>query len=433
MKQHFRYVQDFLRKNQELSFVILLVITSVILTQLFQASKSQSTKEYLKVINNLYFQKTFKNVLEGFEPKYLKVEHKIANNDSINNILKNYGVPKKEINNILNSLLENKVANNIKVNDIVNLIIDNSNMTISKLGITISKTKKIELIRDYEKDIFKKKEIVTNLQKKIIFKEGRITQSLYRSASKQNIPANIIVEFARIYGFQIDFQRDIRKNDSFQIIYEVYEDENKKIFNTGKIIFADLNLRNQSNTLYYFDKKGNEGHYDLNGKSAKKALMKTPINGARLSSPYGMRKHPIDGFNKMHRGTDFAAPEGTPIMASGDGVVIKASWCGGGGNCVKIKHNSSYSTVYAHMSKFSRLAKTGNRVKQGQIIGYVGSTGKSTGPHLHYEVIFNGKKINSQTLKLPSGKTLKGKSREQFEIRKIKTDVLKSELILKLS
>ncbi|WP_075534754.1 M23 family metallopeptidase [Candidatus Pelagibacter communis] len=433
MKQHFRYVQDFLRKNQELSFVILLVITSVILTQLFQASKSQSTKEYLKVINNLYFQKTFKNVLEGFEPKYLKVEHKIANNESINNILKNYGVPKKEINNILNSLLENKVANNIKVNDIVNLIIDNSNMTISKLGITISKTKKIELIRDYEKDIFKKKEIVTNLQKKIIFKEGRITQSLYRSASKQNIPANIIVEFARIYGFQIDFQRDIRKNDSFQIIYEVYEDENKKIFNTGKIIFADLNLRNQSNTLYYFDKKGNEGHYDLNGKSAKKALMKTPINGARLSSPYGMRKHPIDGFNKMHRGTDFAAPEGTPIMASGDGVVIKASWCGGGGNCVKIKHNSSYSTVYAHMSKFSRLAKTGNRVKQGQIIGYVGSTGKSTGPHLHYEVIFNGKKINSQTLKLPSGKTLKGKSREQFEIRKIKTDVLKSELILKLS
>ena len=171
----------------------------------------------------------------------------------------------------MNSLLENKVTNNIKVNDIVNLTIDNSNMTVSKLGITISKTKKIELIRDYEKDIFKKKEIVTNL-KKIIFKEGRITQSLYRSASKQNIPANIIVEFARIYGFQIDFQRDIRKNDSFQIIYEVYEDENKKIFNTGKIIFADLNLRNQSNTLYYFDKKGNEGHYDLNGKSAKKLL-----------------------------------------------------------------------------------------------------------------------------------------------------------------
>ena len=157
MSLNFKYLQDFLRKNQELSFVILLVITSVILTQLFQVSKNQSTKEYLKIINNLYFQKTFNNVLDGFEPKYLKVEHKIKNNDSINNILKNYGVPKNEINNVLNSLIENKVTNNIKVNDIVNLTIDNSSMTVSKLGITISKTKKIELIRDYEKDIFKKK------------------------------------------------------------------------------------------------------------------------------------------------------------------------------------------------------------------------------------------------------------------------------------
>ncbi len=433
MKLNAKYLQEIIKKNQELSFVIVLIIISVLLTQLFQISKNQSTKEYLKVINNLYFQKTFTNVLGGFQPKYFRVKHKIKNNDTINNILKSYGVPNNEINNILKNLSKNKITNNIKVNDIINLTIDNSDMTVSKLGITISKTKKIELIRDYEKDIFKKKEIVTNLQKKTVFKEGKITQSLYRSASKQNIPANIIIDFARIYGFQVDFQRDIRKNDTFQIIYEVYEDENKKIFSTGRIIFADLNLRNQSNTLYYFDKKGAEGHYDLNGKSAKKALMKTPINGARLSSPYGMRKHPIDGFNKMHRGTDFAAPEGTPIMASGDGVVIKASWCGGGGNCVKIKHNSSYSTVYAHMSKFSRLAKTGNRVKQGQIIGYVGSTGKSTGPHLHYEVIFNGKRINSQTLKLPSGKVLQGKARELFEIKKIKTEVLKSELIQKIS
>ena len=159
--------------------------------------------------------------------------------------------------------------------------------------------------------------------------------------------------------------------------------------------------------------------------------MKTPINGARLSSPFGMRKHPILGFNKMHRGTDFAAPMGTPIMASGDGIIIKAGWCGGGGNCVKIKHNHTYQTVYAHMSKFSNLAIPGSRVKQGQIIGYVGSTGMSTGPHLHYEVIENGKKINSQKLKLPPGKSLKGKNREDFEIVRIKTDVLKSELILK--
>ena len=146
-----------------------------------------------------------------------------------------------------------------------------------------------------------------------------------------------------------------------------------------------------------------------------------------------MRKHPIDGFNKMHRGTDFAAPTGTPIMASGDGVIVRARWCGGGGNCIKIKHNSVYSTVYAHMSKFAKGIKNGVRVKQGRIIGYVGSTGKSTGPHLHYEVIENGKKINSQTLKLPSGRILKGENRKLFEIDKIKIDVQKSELIVKLN
>ena len=157
--------------------------------------------------------------------------------------------------------------------------------------------------------------------------------------------------------------------------------------------------------------------------------MKTPINGARLSSSYGMRKHPILGYNKMHQGTDFAAPIGTPIMASGSGVILKSGWCGGGGNCVKIRHNSTYSTVYAHMSKFARGIKKGVRVTQGQIIGYVGSTGMSTGPHLHYEVIRNGKKINSQTLKLPSGKKLTGKERENFELSKIKINVLKSELI----
>ena len=159
--------------------------------------------------------------------------------------------------------------------------------------------------------------------------------------------------------------------------------------------------------------------------------MKTPINGARLSSSFGMRKHPIDGYNKMHRGTDFAAPEGTPIMASGDGIIVRAKWCGGGGNCIKIKHNSTYETVYAHMKSFAKGIKVGKKVRQGEIIGYVGSTGMSTGPHLHYEVIVNGKKVNSQKLKLPSGKVLKDEERQKFEIHRIKTDVLIAEMLTK--
>ena len=215
-------------------------------------------------------------------------------------------------------------------------------------------------------------------------------------------------------------------------MYEVFQDDEGKIFETGEILYANMILRGQKNELYYFNKKKFEGHYDKNGKSAKKALMKTPINGARLSSSFGMRKHPILGFNKMHKGTDFAAREGTPVMASGDGKIIRSRWCGGGGNCVKIKHNSTYSTVYAHLSKFGSGIKEGVRVKQGRIIGYVGSTGMSTGPHLHYEVIENGKKINSQKLKLPSGKILIGKNRELFEVARIKSNVQKSEIIDKL-
>ena len=187
-------------------------------------------------------------------------------------------------------------------------------------------------------------------------------------------------------------------------------------------------VNNKEINLYNF-KTGKEfGYYDLNGKSIVKSLMKTPINGARLSSSFGMRKHPILGYNRMHKGTDFAAPSGTPIMASGSGTITRSRWCGGGGNCVKIKHNSTYETVYAHMKSFAKGIKEGRKVRQGQIIGYVGSTGLSTGPHLHYEVIVNGKKVNSQKLKLPSNKILKAEERKNFEIERIKIDLKLSEL-----
>ena len=429
MKLNLKIIQSKIFKNFEFFLVIILIFISIVITQIYNSSKIHAQREYIKILNNLYFKKTLKNIFDNFPPKYLNIDHVVIPNESINSILKKYNVSEKEakmINEKLNAQLKNYT---LKVNQKIYLTIDKKNDKISKLIFPITKARKILLNRDYEKDIFVSTDIITNLNKKIIYKEGKISKSLYRSAVKNKIPANIIVEFARIYGFQIDFQRDIRRNDTYQIIYEVFEDDNKKIFNSGNIIFADLNLSNQSNAFYYYDDNGDEGHYDINGRSVKKALMKTPINGARLSSPYGMRKHPIDGYNKMHRGTDFAAPEGTPIMASGDGVVTKASWCGGGGNCVKIKHNSSYSTVYAHMSKFAANIKKGKRVKQGQTIGYVGSTGKSTGPHLHYEVIHNGKRINSQTLKLPSGKVLKNKAREMFEVSKLKINVLKSEII----
>ncbi len=419
-----------IKKNLEIFGLIILVFITAISTSYFNYKKSLSTKTYNNFIDNVYLKKTLSHIVENLEPKYKKVKHKIKNGETFDKILENYSIEKSEIYKIKNSLKKKVNLNKLNTKQIIQFSLDKTNNKIDEFTFQISNTKKIFLKRSYEKDKFTEEILIIQLEKKIIYKENIIMQSLYKAASDQNIPINTIIEFAGIYGFQVDFQRDIRKKDKFQIMYEVFLNEKKEIIETGEILFANLKLSGQENSLYYFDYKGSEGHYDKGGKSVKKALMKTPINGARLSSPFGMRKHPIDGYNKMHKGTDFAAPMGTPIMASGDGVVKKAGWCGGGGYCVKIKHNSTYQTVYAHMSKFARGIKSGVRVKQGQTIGYVGSTGKSTGPHLHYEVIVNGKKVNSQKLKLPSGKILKGKARKIFETNKIKLDVLKSEKIL---
>jgi len=423
-------IVSFLKKNLEIFLLIFLLIITIFITQIYNFNTKKIQEDYIDILRNSYFKKSVNYFFSNLKPKFVNIEHKIKSGDSIVNILNDLSVNEKEVQKIAKIVNDNNAQNLIQ-NQTIKLTLENTfNLKeISNILIPVSKSRKLEIYKDVESKTFFKREIITNLQKKVILKEGVIKYSLYRSATQENINPNIIIEFARLYGFQVDFQRDIRKNDYFQLLYEIFVDETGEIFESGNIIYANLILRGQNNELYYFPKKNFDGHYDENGKSIKKALMKTPINGARLSSSYGMRKHPILGYNKMHRGTDFAAPEGTPIMASGDGVIMKAGWCGGGGNCIKIKHNKTYQTIYAHMKNFSKLAIPGKRIKQGQIIGYVGSTGMSTGPHLHYEVIENGKKINSQLLKLPSGKSLVGGNRKQFEIVRIKTDVLKSDLV----
>ena len=425
-----KILKNKIRKNIQIFGLIFLIALTIVSTSYFNFKKNNNIQTYNNFIDNVYFKKTLSHLVDNLEPKYKKIKHKIKSGETFDKILESYSIEKSEILKIKNSLKDKVNLNKLNTKQIIQFNLDKTSNKISEFVYQTSNTQKIFLKRNIESDKFKEEILSIKLDKKIVYNENIILQSLYKAATDENIPANTIIEFARIYGFQVDFQRDIRKQDKFQIMYEIFLNEKNEIVETGEILFANLKLSGQDNSLYYFDKDGSEGHYDKNGKSVKKALMKTPINGARLSSPFGMRKHPIDGFNKMHRGTDFAAPMGTPIMASGDGVVKKAGWCGGGGNCVKIKHNSTYQTIYAHMSKFARGIKTGVRVKQGQTIGYVGSTGKSTGPHLHYEVIVNGKKVNSQKLKLPSGKILKGKERKNFETKKIKLDVLKSEKII---
>ena len=422
-----------LSKKSEILSLALLILATIIFTSYYNINKKKIFYNYTDLLDNIYFKKSFNQILNSLEPRFKKIEHRIDVGETFDKILEQYSVETSEIAQIKKELSKKVNLNKLNINQKFQFTIDQTNYLIKEFIFQVSNTEKIYLTREKKSDQFDQKIVVTKLNKSIIYSESIILESLYKSASNQKIPANIIIEFARIYGFQVDFQRDIRKQDSFQILYEVFLDDKKNIIESGNIIYANLKLSGEDNSLYYFDSKKSEGHYDKSGKSIKKALMKTPINGARLSSSFGMRKHPIDGFNKMHRGTDFAAPMGTPIMASGNGIIKKAGWCGGGGNCVVIKHNSTYQTVYAHMSKFAKNIRKDVRVKQGQVIGYVGSTGKSTGPHLHYEVIVNGKKINSQTLKLPSGKVLKGEERKIFETNRIKLDVLKSEKIIGLN
>ena len=362
-------------------------------------------------------------LIEKMSSPYKEVSYVIKNNDTVEKILKEFNIRNSDIRDVSIQLKKKKLANiysGRKLSLIVKKLEDGSN-TIVNLIYPINNTSSVEIRKIQNRYLVK--ENILQLYKKEVVVKNEIKNNLYSSAMEAGIEPNIIVEFARIFGFEVDFQRDIRKGDWFEILYEKFKDDNNKVRDTGKIIYASMYVNGEEINLYNFKYNNDEEFYDIKGKSITKSLMKTPINGARLSSSFGMRKHPILGYNKMHRGTDFAAPSGTPIMASGSGTVTRARWCGGGGNCVKIKHNSTYETIYAHMKSFAKGIKEGRKVKQGQIIGFVGSTGLSTGPHLHYEVIVNGKKVNSQKLKLPSGKILKGEERKQFELDRIKIDL----------
>jgi len=428
------------KKNWDKSKYLILsgvFVTLILLLTVVYKSDERIIKksESIKISYESPDLKTFKKfLLNQINSPFTNLDYEIKNGDTIQKILKKLKVQNNEIQTVIDQYKKYGNPNQLLVGNIINIIIEKNLTTnknfIVKFSVPITKSTTIAIIRDEDNKITSQK-IITKLYKKKTLAENIITKNLYSSAIEAKINPDTIIEFARIFGFEIDFQRDIRKNDYFKIIYEKYFDENGEFIKSGSILFAHMSVNGREISLYKFGDDKNYGYFDINGRSVEKALMKTPINGARLSSSFGMRKHPISGFTKMHQGTDFAAQMGTPIMASGTGTVTRAKWCGGGGNCIKIKHNSTYDTIYAHMKSFAKGIKVGKKVRQGQIIGFVGSTGMSTGPHLHYEVIVNKKKVNSQKLKLPSGKVLKDNERKQFEIHRIKTDVLIAELIAK--
>jgi len=268
---------------------------------------------------------------------------------------------------------------------------------------------------------------VKALTAKVARAGGVIRGSLYQSALAAGVPDGVIVDMIRIYSHAVDFQREIRAGDSFDVLFTMYTDESGAALKSGAIAYAQLTLSGERKPLYRFtsQSEGSTDYYTPDGKSGRRLLMRTPIDGARLSSGFGMRRHPVLGYSKMHKGVDFAAPSGTPIMAAGNGVVRKARWFGSFGKYVRIEHANGYETAYAHLSRISSGVREGARVRQGQIIGHVGTTGRSTGPHLHYEVMVGKRQINPMDVRLPTGTTLAG-----AELAAFRSDVARVNAVL---
>ncbi len=259
-----------------------------------------------------------------------------------------------------------------------------------------------------------KDELIEELQSA----SGSINGTLSVAMNKNGVPARIVANFISIFSYSVDFRRDVKKGDSYEIIYENYLTPDGKIAKNGNIVYAALNLGKSKVELYRFkDSSGNVDYYDAKGLALKKTLSRRPMayQSGRISSYFGRRRHPIYKDTRVHWGVDYPAPKGSHIYAGGDGVVEVAQYRSGYGNYVRIRHNSEYSTAYGHMNGFAKGIRPGTRVKQGQIIGYVGSTGRSTGPHLHYEVIRNGKRVNPLTIKASASENLRGKNLTEFK------------------
>jgi len=370
-----------------------------------------SLKEKTKLSNN-----KIKNLSDEFSEsksniKYTETIVIVKKGQTFSKILDNFNFENKKKFEIINSINKIFDLRDLNINQKIIFLV-NDKKIIKKIIIELNY--KTNLIVDLGSKInVIKKELVTFSD--IESKEYLITNSLYADGINNNIPNQILIKLIQLFSFDLDFQRDIRKDTQVSVSYEKILTENKSKYFFGDIQYARVTIKN--NTLEYFKFLTDDGfvdYFNREGKNVKKSILKTPLDGARLSSSFGMRKHPISGFNKMHKGIDFAAPKGTPVYAGGNGVIEKAGVNGGYGKYIRIRHNNEYKTAYAHLSGFKKGINKGVRVNQGEIIGYVGSTGKSTGPHLHYEIIYQNKQINPLTLKLPSGKILKGKELERF-------------------
>jgi murein DD-endopeptidase MepM/ murein hydrolase activator NlpD len=404
--------------------IIPVLIIFIFISKYFDQYSENGESKDQELENNLITVKDF--LFNQFNSGATKVELKVRNGDSIQRILYDQKISPAEVNNVLNALRREYNVGTLRNDQKVYLIVkrEKNGNFVSRLTVNIDNITSVHVFLNKD-NVYETKRVTKILTKKNHLVETTIDRGIYRTAKQSGIENSIVAQFARLYGFEIDFQRDLKKNDRIKIFYERYLDDDGVSQRTGNIIYSEITNVERNIVLYRYEyPNGSIAYFTPEGKSIEKSLMRTPINGAKLSSRYGFRIHPILGYNQMHQGTDFAAPIGTPVMASGAGTVEYSGWKGGYGKFISIRHSPVYQTNYAHLQDYAKGMRRGTKVQQGQVIGYLGSTGSSTGPHLHYEVVVNGRKENSQTLKLPSAAPLDGNNKNFFEIQKRNIDNL---------
>jgi len=359
----------------------------------------------------------------------IEAETQIVKGDTLSAVLKRMGVSNEEAALSIKALREVYDPRSLRKGDTVTLSLssDTSNgVAGSLLGLQIAEDfDRIAGVALSLEGKFEAYEIIKSLDKSLGRGNGSINSSLFEDGVKKGIPVGVMVNFIRLFSFDIDFQRDIQPGDKFDVLFDQFIDYDGSIVSSGDILYASLSTGKRVLSLYRYEfSDGRANYFNEKGRSNRKALLRTPIDGARISSGFGRRKHPILGYSKMHAGVDFAAPSGTPIRAAGDGVIRRAGWNGGYGRYVRIRHNSIYQTAYAHMRRIAKGIKPGVRVQQGQIIGYVGSSGRSTGPHLHYEILKQGRQVNPRKVKFQSAEVLAGDDLGKFKKSREKISAL---------
>ena len=441
-KKRKKYFLDYINKIIENKLFKPISITIIAVFLLFktyqyfgyflsQYNNSQNSKSKLS--------KSIKISLSGsslnfdFEDEQI-FNHEVKNGDTLLKILADAGAQEQDVFSILNALKKIKSSPSLNIGASISITYraqnneenpeennTNNKIIISNVTIPSSVEENIVITRKNDGG-YDARELKIKLLRYNSRYFGVIKNGLFVDGVEAGISPNSMMNMINLYGYDIDFQRDIHSGDKFEMLVESFYDENGKKVRDGGVLYSSLTLQNRKIEIYMHKVDNRIEYFDSKGNSVRKSLLRTPINGARVSSGFGMRRHPILGYSKMHKGVDFSASTGTPILAAGSGTVIYMGIKGGYGNYVQIKHNNDYSTAYGHASRFNKKFRVGTKVKQGDVVAYVGTTGRSTGPHLHFELLYKGSQVNPAKVKATSGIKLVGKELVRFESSKNEID-----------